>query len=155
MLALQGTYQNGQIRFEGTPPLRKTATKVIVTFLEEGDPITLECSAHLENIDSFAKLPQNWDTYNADVITPKSIAKAKQIVTKLHDIDIDISIEGVFPMRDGGVQIELHLSGYDIEIEIKDDCANLLFFSNNNLLENESVYNMNDIFKHKIRHYSF
>ena len=72
---------------------------------------------------------------------------------KLHDIDV--SLEGVFPMRDGGVQIELHFRNRDIEIEIKDDCANLLLFINNNLLENESVYGMNDIFKHKIRHYSF
>ena len=79
MLALQGTYQNGQIRFEGTPPLRKTATKVIVTFLEEDDPITLECNAHLANIDSFVKLPQNWDTYNADVITPKVLRKQNKL----------------------------------------------------------------------------
>ena len=108
----------------------------------------LALNAHLENIDSFAKLLQNWDTYNADVITPKSIAKAKEIVTKLYDTGI--SIDGVFPMRNGGVQIELHIEKRDIEIEIKDDTANLLFFIADSLLENESVYATNDIFAHKI-----
>lgn len=148
MLAVHGFYENGQVRFNHIPPIKNGVMRVIVTFLEEENDEKLNTYAHhLTNIDSFAALKPNWDTYNADAITPKSIVIAKELVTDLYKKNIPI--EGVFPMRNGGVQIEFSKQTMEIELEILDEMMQYLVYENSILLENKSLYNQtkNDILK--------
>jgi len=63
-------------------------------------------------IASLAELTQNWDSYNAEEITQLSILNASEY---LDTLEVDWNIVNVFPMRDGGVQIEI---GDFKEIEI-------------------------------------
>lgn len=66
-------------------------------------------------IEQFSDLHQNWDTYNADEITIPSIMTAHKVIDGLPQEVINFT--NVFPMRDGGVQIDV---GNFKEIEIKD-----------------------------------
>ena len=63
------------------------------------------------NIDDMHKLKNNWDSYGGDPINPKAIEMARTIMTVLSDFE-------AIPCGDGGVQLERHKDGEDIEIEI-------------------------------------
>lgn len=55
-------------------------------------------------IDSLAALEQNWNSYGA----PPPTLEALRVLRCLH----------VMPTNDGGVQIEWHCNGQDVEIEV-------------------------------------
>jgi hypothetical protein len=143
MLAVHGFYENGQVRFNHIPPIKSGVMRVIVTFLEEESdtiPNSDEYLAHIATVDGFTALQQNWDTYNADKISAQSIVVSKELLADLYKKNIPI--EGVFPMRNGGVQIEFSKEKQEIELEILDDVINFLVYENSILLENESFYNL-------------
>lgn len=64
-----------------------------------------------ETIDSFAELEENWNSYGAPVIELPAIVAAKQIVSGWCAV----------PTVAGGVQLEVHVPGCDIEIDIGPD----------------------------------
>lgn len=66
--------------------------------------------------ESFSELGKNWGSYNEDEITVQSIYTASKLLTKLAETE-GIETLDVFPMRDGGVQIEV---GEFKELEIYD-----------------------------------
>ena len=63
------------------------------------------------DIDDMHKLENNWDSYGAVPINPKAIEIAKRIKSVLIEFD-------AIPCPDGGVQLEKHLHGYSVEVEI-------------------------------------
>lgn len=68
----------------------------------------------------FAHLEQNWDGYNAEPISPASIATSLEVLDQLENDDIfprKISIH-VFPMRSGGIQYEFDAENLSAELEI-------------------------------------
>ena len=68
----------------------------------------------------FSDLLPNWDTYNADPISKAAIAKAIQTVDFLNQeafISDTLNIN-VFPMRNGGIQLEFDNSYLSAELEI-------------------------------------
>ena len=75
-----------------------------------------------DTINNFSKLEQNWDSYQANSITYKSIKTALIVLNKLSE---ENGIY-VFPMRTGGIQFEL---GDFKEIEILDE--NVIIFEYN------------------------
>jgi hypothetical protein len=60
-----------------------------------------------------ADLEQNWDSYGAVPIDPRAIARAILMLDSLQGDWTPV------PMSDGGVQLELHSGGFDIEIQIR------------------------------------
>lgn len=65
-----------------------------------------------DTLDSFADLKKNWDSYGADPIDQDLLEAVKVFADALY------SGQGTFvPMRNGGIQCEVHKDGYDIEIE--------------------------------------
>ncbi|MEY4927023.1 MAG: hypothetical protein RI894_1459 [Bacteroidota bacterium] len=145
MLAVHGFYENGQVRLNHIPPTKKGVMRVIVTFLEEENDTdsalnTTAYATHIATINSFSILKPNWDSYNADVITPKSIVLATELLADLYQKNRPI--EGIFPMRNGGVQIEFSKETQEIELEIFDDTISFLVYENSILLENKSFYNL-------------
>ena len=58
-----------------------------------------------------AGLEPNWDTYGAKPTTEAAIAKAELLRDNLCFV----------PMNDGGVQIEVHAAGVEMEVEIGPD----------------------------------
>ena len=65
-------------------------------------------------LDSFLDLKTGWDSYDGIPIKPKAIAKAKELL----DVLPDWKWQAV-PCADGSVQLEMHNSGFDIEILIE------------------------------------
>jgi hypothetical protein len=63
-------------------------------------------------MEGFAGLPRNWDSYGAKKINPVAIRWAKELLDKLGDGWIPV------PTPEGGVQLEWHRDGVDIEIDI-------------------------------------
>lgn len=58
-------------------------------------------------------LEPNWDSYGAAKIDPRAIERA---IIMLDSLTGDYR---AVPMSDGGVQLELHSDGFDIEIQIR------------------------------------
>jgi hypothetical protein len=93
-------------------------------------------------IESFSKLEKNWGSYNEEQITGESIITANKVLDALPDI-IDIQKVHVFPMRDGGVQIQI---GEYKEIEIFNYTVTEIEFDINlnieHLIVNKYVYEL-------------
>jgi hypothetical protein len=65
-------------------------------------------------LDDMVNLPKGWDGYDADPIEPEVIAKVKATFPTLPPGWWD-----AVPMSSGGVQLEQHAGGWDIEISIE------------------------------------
>ncbi|GAC1661333.1 MAG: hypothetical protein NVS9B7_29310 [Flavisolibacter sp.] len=65
-------------------------------------------------IESFSGLGKNWDSYNADEISICSIMNAHKVIDSIPEF-LDLNMVNVYPMRNGGVQIDI---GEFKEIEI-------------------------------------
>jgi hypothetical protein len=89
-------------------------------------------------IESFSKLEKNWGSYNEDEITIESIITANKVLDKLSDI-VEIQKVHVFPMRDGGVQIQI---GEYKEIEIFNYTVTEIEFDINFNVINKYVYEL-------------
>jgi hypothetical protein len=71
-------------------------------------------------VESFSELQENWDSYGADEVSVPSIMTAHRVLDTLPKF-INVNTISVFPMRDGGVQIdigeqkEIEVNGYDVK----------------------------------------
>ena len=77
----------------------------------------------MRKLDELQNLPEDWDSYGADPISPNAIAKAKSIiisVTSSFGIAIGdvVQLTDVIPIADGGVQLEWVGPHAELEIEI-------------------------------------
>lgn len=86
------------------------------------------CSRLSNKIYAFVNLQKNWDSYDADVISPTAIDVAIETLNHLyskgvHSKGIKIS---VFPMRDGGIQFEFDGEYICAELEINQN-GDLIF----------------------------
>lgn len=76
----------------------------------------------LKQIDSFASLEANWDSYGAEQIDPGVIDHAKRLIRSIALLVPDHTpAPSVVPTSRGGVQFEWHIGGVDVEIEIHPD----------------------------------
>jgi hypothetical protein len=62
-------------------------------------------------------LPENWDSYGARRISPEATAFALQLLSET--MRADTPVPAVVPTSRGGVQLEWHTRGIDLEVEIK------------------------------------
>ncbi len=91
-------------------------TTSILDDIFEGERIRLK-----QSLDSIAKLPSNWDGYDAPVIGKKAIQNCKNIIGSLpNNIILDLK---VFPTEYGGVQIVYNnkIRNKKVSIDLGDD----------------------------------
>jgi len=69
-----------------------------------------------DNLDSLRKLPHGWNSYNAAPITEAAITSAERLIDMLRT-----SLPAIVPRSCGGIQIEWHEQGMNVEIEIDAD----------------------------------
>ena len=77
----------------------------------------------LTQVNSFKDLAYDWDTYGALPIAEGAVAQARQLLNALSLQLVyapAVSVH-VFPMRDGGVQVELDRDSAAMEIEVHND----------------------------------
>lgn len=69
-----------------------------------------------KKLEELSKLGNNWDSYGSEPITKAALDKAQLLLGALSGIQ---AIEPfVCPCSNGGLQLEWHRNGYDLEIEI-------------------------------------
>lgn len=69
-------------------------------------------------LDDLSELKENWNTYGAPPIDPRSILSARKLFRSIC----------VIPTTRGGIQIDSHVAGHDIEIEL-DETGSICVFS--------------------------
>lgn len=64
----------------------------------------------MDKFDALLRLQANWDSYGALAPDPRCVAKANELYLRLP------GAWDVVPSNDGGVQLEQHKDGFDIEL---------------------------------------
>jgi hypothetical protein len=83
--------------------------------LEDKEPAWLRPTA--QKLTELSDLPENWDSYGARPIDHSAIAFAVQLLSET--MQADTPAPAVVPTNRGGVQLEWHTRGIDLEIEIQ------------------------------------
>ena len=86
-------------------------------------------------IESFSELKKNWGSYNEDEITMQSIMTAIKYIDTIPNV-LNQVID-VYPMRDGGVQIDI---GLLIEVEIMDNNIREIFYDHFYNIQKTNTY---------------
>lgn len=68
-------------------------------------------------IGELLNLPENWDSYGARRIRPSAVVFALQLLSDT--MGPDTPTPSVAPTPHGGVQLEWHTRGIDLEIEVR------------------------------------
>ena len=68
-------------------------------------------------LNSLLALPMNWDSYGASPINSECVSYALQLLRST--MKADTPAPAVVPTCAGGIQIEWHTRGIDLEIEIR------------------------------------
>lgn len=76
----------------------------------------MSVTGYNQTLDGFRELAADWDSYGASVIDRRVIEVARTFLAAV----VDGSAQ-VVPTRDGGVQVEVHRDGFDIEVEFDHD----------------------------------
>jgi hypothetical protein len=117
-------------RTTGPAPRTSTLTGGFVGLREfrlpfDGGEIVIQLAASppawiAPTVDALSRLlsmPQDWDSYGAPQVDPACVASAIEIaLTTMHD---RTPSPAVVPTSSGGVQLEWHTRGIDLEIEIR------------------------------------
>jgi hypothetical protein len=70
----------------------------------------------VESVQALRRLPENWDSYGARPLATKSIENLMYLLWQ--GIQLDVTAPSVVPTVRGGIQLEWHQQGIDLEIEI-------------------------------------
>lgn len=82
-----------------------------------GEPLPEWFDPLMRGLADLLTLPANWDTYGAAPIELKVVNQASQLMKGI--LDADDPPPWVVPMSNGGIQLEWHENGADLEIEIE------------------------------------
>jgi hypothetical protein len=69
-----------------------------------------------DSIQALLLLPEGWDSYEAQPVAIKSIENLIYLLSQ--GIQLDVPAPSVVPTVSGGIQLEWHRQGIDLEIEI-------------------------------------
>ena len=69
----------------------------------------------MERLGQYLSYGENWNGYGENPITGQAVARTMSLLTK---VAMDGPEPAVVPMSDGGIQIEWHYGGTEIEIEV-------------------------------------
>jgi hypothetical protein len=69
-----------------------------------------------QELNRLFALPAGWDGFSSDLVTIEAIQKAVTVLVMI--ADETTPAPQFFPLRDGGIQVEWHVGGNDIEVEV-------------------------------------
>lgn len=72
----------------------------------------------VERLGQYLSYGENWNGYGENAITGQAVARTVRL---LMEVAMDGPEPAVVPMSDGGIQIEWHYGGTEIEIEVPSD----------------------------------
>ncbi|MFO7907047.1 MAG: hypothetical protein ACQESR_19155 [Planctomycetota bacterium] len=91
----------------------------------------------LMEISELGELPSGWDSYGAQPIDPQCALAAADFV--LEFLDDDSPQPAIVPTTRGGIQLEWHRSGADLEIEIQSPTKLEVFFEDERTGEEQQL----------------
>lgn len=99
-----------------------------VFVVEGGEPAPDWLSRIEEAFQSLLTLPENWDSYGARMIEPRAVQAAIALLRSI--VQRGTPQPAVVPTNRGGIQIEWHTCGIDLEIEIMAPGEVRVFYEN-------------------------
>lgn len=104
---------------------------------------------YADTIYGFSNLQNNWDSYNADVVSQHAIDKAIETLNYLNTKRLltgNFNVN-IFPMRDGGIQFEFDGEYICAELEIHPDGNSTFihFDDNGNIIEKEQLFELSEL----------
>jgi len=123
---------------------RQTQTKTVYRITFEGEhPAWID--AVMLKLNELLDLPHNWDTYGADRINVNSTIFIFEMLVEL--ISKGIPQPAIVPITEGGVQMEWHINGANLEISMQPDRATeyYIYHDQNVYEEKEDEFNFNRI----------
>lgn len=88
----------------------------------------------LRSLVQFLMLPPNWDSYQGHAVHPANVWAAWHLLLAI--MRDDLPPPSLVPTARGGVQIEWHTRGIDLEIEVADPARFLVSFEDAQTGEN-------------------
>ena len=113
-------------------------------------PASVTCEAEvaawlkptLQSLQDLLQLPQDWDGYGAVRIQEQIAQKALMVLVEV--MENDAPAPSVVPLSDGGIQVEWHQRGRNIEIEFPADKApDFYYYEDGTELESEGQVSRN------------
>ena len=80
----------------------------------------------VERLGRFLSLGENWNGYGENAITAQAVVRTMNLLTR---VAMDGPEPAVVPMSDGGIQIEWHYGGTEIEVEVPSDGRELSVYA--------------------------
>jgi len=85
-------------------------------------------TAALEQFQEVLNLPANWNSYGARQVTPQAVLAAIVLIDATMSFDSPTPI--IVPTVQGGVQLEWHTRGVDLEVAVSPEGRYNVFYSN-------------------------
>ena len=101
------------------------------------EPLPAWSADLLQRISELGELKENWNSYEARPIDP--YCAVKTIIFLLSMLDADTPMPIIVPTNRGGIQLEWHRSGVDLEIEIESISRLHVFFADEESGEESEV----------------
>ena len=76
-------------------------------------------SPAIARLNALLRLPQNWNSYGSLPITPATVRRAVQFIARA--FPLQAPAPAIVPTPGGGIQLEWHQDGLDLEIELLPD----------------------------------
>ena len=70
----------------------------------------------IQSVQALCDLPEGWDSYGAQPVATKSIDNLVHLLWQV--VHLDVPTPSIVPTVSGGIQLEWHRQGIDLEIEI-------------------------------------
>ena len=94
----------------------------------------------VDRLGHITRLPANWDSYGARPIAVAAIKSALELLGEI--MSDDLPSPDIVPTVSGGIQIEWHIVGIDLELEVSAEGKRAIFFEDshgqNPLTEDEA-----------------
>jgi hypothetical protein len=74
-------------------------------------------------IEALTALARGWDSYNAQPVEAETAMQAVRFL--LDSVDPNLPEPSIVPLGDGGIQIEWHRGGVDVEIAFCDEASGI------------------------------
>ena len=110
---------------------------VVITWQDIGQPLPKWFDPLMQGFVDLLTLPPNWDSYDAVTIEPKADDAAMAFIHGL--LGPMSAVPRVVPLADGGLQLEWHRHGIDLEI-VFENGEQPYFFHKNRITDEESDY---------------
>lgn len=110
--------------FKGPSFVVERERERVEIWIADSAPRWLQAAA--EQIDRLLRLEPGWDSYGALPVSSRAAAAALEVIQDL--VSEAILPPSIVPMANGGIQLEWHASGMDLEIELMDRWNAVVYF---------------------------